>query len=121
MARVRRKLELIASTLVMWKLVVGFGMWRSVVFFKHQWVWQEIDVSAYKSATPDPDEESLYTRLTYNTMGDADQTVLEASHLNASGQLGAKELRERRAIRARLTMKRTIHRVVIQLNVKFSE
>ena len=42
-------MDLIAGTLVMWKMVIGFGMWRGAVFFKTKWAWEELNVDAYKS------------------------------------------------------------------------
>lgn len=200
----------------MWKMVIGFGMWRSVVFFKQQWVWEELDVSTYKAEVVDEDEEDVYSKFNYNSqgyfappaslphrpaslplmpclsgshpialcflpsvshaacvplpvsipaclspcaaqpftlclrpclsscasppptlclspclslcashrasysvpltlcccLGITEPTLLEGSHLNVSGKVGAKELRQQRALRARLTMRRSIANIV---------
>jgi len=67
-------MDLIAATLVMWKMVVGFGMWRGAVFFKEKWAWNELDIDAYKverSEKPEDDEESesIYSKFAYHSRG----------------------------------------------------
>ena len=81
---------------------------------QEKWAWNELDIDAFKAEKSDkPAEEdapeSIYSKFAYHSRGLEDEKQLDH---NESGEVGSKEMRRRRAVRASQVMGRRIHRAV---------